>query len=100
VTDHPTAESVVQQLREAFEAGPYRYAIFDRDPTFGEEVVTFLEATGLKAKRLIREYVNYHQEDRIHDSLSKDTPTCRPFEPKPSAKATVISMPPPGRTAS
>jgi hypothetical protein len=49
VTDHPTAEWVVQQLREAFpEAGPYRYAIFDRDSTFTEEVVTFLEATGLK----------------------------------------------------
>jgi transposase InsO family protein len=29
VTEHPTAERVVQQLREAFpEAGPYRYAIF------------------------------------------------------------------------
>jgi putative transposase len=52
VTDHPTAEWVVQQLREAFpEAGLYRYAIFDRDSTFNEEVVTFLEATGLKAKR-------------------------------------------------
>jgi hypothetical protein len=52
VTDHQTADWVVQQLREAFpEAGPYRYAIFDRDSTFTEEVVTFLEATGLKAKR-------------------------------------------------
>jgi hypothetical protein len=52
VTDHPTAEWVVQQLREAFpEAGPYRYAIFDRDSTFNEEVVAFLEATGLKPKR-------------------------------------------------
>ena len=52
VTEHPTAEWVVQQLREAFpEAGPYRYAIFDRDSTFNEEVVTFLEATGLKVKR-------------------------------------------------
>jgi putative transposase len=30
VTEHPTAEWVVQQLRAAFpEAGPYRYAIFD-----------------------------------------------------------------------
>jgi putative transposase len=46
VTDHPTAEWVVQQLREAFpEAVPYRYAIFDRDSMFSEEVVTFLEAT-------------------------------------------------------
>jgi putative transposase len=52
VTEHPTAEWVVQQLREAFpEAGRYRYAIFDRDSTFHEDVVTFLEATGLKVKR-------------------------------------------------
>jgi putative transposase len=52
VTDHPTAEWVVQQLREAFpEAGAYRYAIFDRDSTFNEEVVAFLDATGLKPKR-------------------------------------------------
>jgi putative transposase len=52
VTRHPTAEWVVQQLREAFpEAGPYQYAIFDRDSTFNDEVVTFLRATGLKPKR-------------------------------------------------
>ncbi|MGA3242029.1 MAG: integrase core domain-containing protein [Bryobacteraceae bacterium] len=52
VTDHPTAEWVVQQLRDAFpEAGPYRYAIFDRDSMFNGEVVAFLEATGLKPKR-------------------------------------------------
>jgi len=131
VTYHPTAEWVVQQLREAFpEAGPYRYAIFDRDSTFNDEVVTFLKATGLKPKRtgveapwqngiaerwvgscrremldhvialneqhlrrLIRDYVNYHHEDRIHDSLGKDTPRRRPVEPKPSAKAAVISLP-------
>ena len=118
VTRHPTAEWVVQQLREAFpEAGAYRYAIFDRDSTFNDEVVTFLRATGLKPKRtsvqapwqngiaerwvgscrreildhvialnephlrrLIRDYVNYHHEDRIHDSLSKDTPIGRPTE--------------------
>ena len=35
ITRHPTAESVVQQLREAFpEAGPYRYAILDHDLKF------------------------------------------------------------------
>jgi putative transposase len=33
------------------EASPYRYAIFDRDSTFNEDVVTILEATGLKPKR-------------------------------------------------
>jgi transposase InsO family protein len=131
VTRCPTAEWIVQQLREAFpEAGPYRYAIFDRDSTFNDEVVTFLKATGLKPKRtsvrspwqngiaerwvgscrreildhiialnephlrrLIRDYVNYYHEDRIHGSLSKDTPNRRTVESKPAAKASVISMP-------
>jgi transposase InsO family protein len=131
VTRHPTAEWVVQQLREAFpEAGPYRYAIFDRDSTFNDEVVTFLKATGLKPKRtsvqapwqngiaerwvgscrreildhvialnekhlrrLLRDYVSYHHEDRIHDSLEKDTPNTRPVEQKPTANPTVISIP-------
>jgi putative transposase len=41
--------------------------------------------------RLIRNYVNYYHEDRIHDSLNKDTPNGRPGEQKPSLKATVIS---------
>jgi putative transposase len=52
VTRHPTAEWVVQQLREAFpEAGLYRYVILDRDSKFGGEVVAFLKATGLKPTR-------------------------------------------------
>jgi hypothetical protein len=131
VTYHPTAEWVVQQLREAFpEAGPYRYVIFDHDSIFNDDVVTFLKATGLKPKRtsvqapwqngiaerwvgscrreildhvialnephlrrLIREYVSYHHEDRTQDSLEKDTPNRRPVEPMPSANTTVISIP-------
>ena len=44
-------------------------------------------------RRLIRDDVNYHHEDRIHASLEKDTPNRRTVEPKPVAKATVISMP-------
>ncbi len=52
VTRHPTAEWVVQQLRETFsEAGPYRYAILDRDSKFDAEVIAFLKATGLEPKR-------------------------------------------------
>jgi putative transposase len=52
VTRHPTADWVVQQLREAFpEAGPYRYVILDRDSKFEADVITFLKATGLKPKR-------------------------------------------------
>lgn len=43
VTHHPTAECVVQQLREAFpEAGPYRYVILDHDSKFNADVIVFL----------------------------------------------------------
>jgi hypothetical protein len=52
VTRHPTAEWVLQQLREAFpEAAPYRYVILDRDSKFDAEVIKFLKATGLGPKR-------------------------------------------------
>jgi putative transposase len=44
-------------------------------------------------RRLIRDYVKYHHEDRTHDSLRKDTPNKRPVVQRPSASATVISMP-------
>jgi hypothetical protein len=35
--------------------------------------------------------VSYYHQDRIHDSLEKDTPNRRPVEPKPSPDAVVIS---------
>jgi putative transposase len=41
-------------------------------------------------RRLIRDYVNYHHDDRIHDSLDKDTPNRRPVESKPSPAATAF----------
>ena len=44
-------------------------------------------------RRLIRDYVNYHHEDRVHDSLEKDTLNQRPMEQKAGAAATVISLP-------
>ena len=129
VTRHPTAEWVVQQLRETFpDTGPYRYVILDRDSKFDQDVMAFLQATGLQPKqtsvqapwqnglaerwvgscrreildhvialseqhlrRIIRDYVKYHHEDRIHDSLNKDTPNQRPVEQRPSATASVIA---------
>jgi len=42
-------------------------------------------------RRLIRDYVSYFHEDRIHDSLGKDTPNRRPIQIKPCAEATVVS---------
>jgi putative transposase len=131
VTRHPTADWVVQQLREAFpEAGAYRYVILDRDSKFDADVMTFLKATGLKPKRtsiqspwqngtaerwvgscrreildrvialderhllrLMRDYIGYYHQDRVHDSLGKDAPERRAIEPKPAASANVTSMP-------
>jgi putative transposase len=130
VTQHPTSEWVLQQLREAFpESGPYRYVILDRDTKFDSGVIAFLKATGLKPKRtsiqspwqngiaerwvgscrreildhvialnemhlrrILREYVTYYHEDRIHDSLAKDPPLARPIEKKTEGAA-VFSTP-------
>ena len=130
VTQHPTAEWIVQQLREAFpESCRYRYVILDRDSKVDAEVMAFLKAAGLEPKRtsaqapwqngvaerwigscrreildhiialneehlrrVMRDYVNYHQEDGLHDSLEKDAPNRRPVEQRPEANATVISM--------
>jgi Integrase core domain len=51
--------------------------------------------------RLIRAYVAYYHQDRIHDALGKDAPNRRAVEPKPStAPATVISMRARGRPSS
>jgi hypothetical protein len=44
-------------------------------------------------RRLIREYVSYYHQDRIHDSPEKDTPHRRPVEQRPCANATLISIP-------
>ena len=52
VTRHPTADWVVQQLREAFpDSALYRYAILDHDSKFDADVMAFLKATGLQPKR-------------------------------------------------
>ena len=44
-------------------------------------------------RRLIRDYVTFYHDDRIHDSLNKDTPGRRPVELRPSPFATVTSSP-------
>jgi hypothetical protein len=47
----------------------------------------------LYLRRVRRDYVNYHHDDRIHDALEKDTPNRRPVEQKPNANSIAISMP-------
>jgi putative transposase len=41
----------------------------------------------LHLRRLIRDYISYYHEDRIHDSLEKDTPAMRPVAFKPNQPA-------------
>jgi transposase InsO family protein len=52
ITSHPTAEWVLQQLRETFsDTRTYRYVILDHDSKFDGTVIAFLRCTGLKPKR-------------------------------------------------
>jgi len=44
-------------------------------------------------RRLLSEYISYYHQDRVHDSLGKDTPNSRAIERRPAASATVIGMP-------
>jgi putative transposase len=44
-------------------------------------------------RRLIRDYVACYHDDRIHDSLNKDTPNRRDVECKPSPSAQVTASP-------
>jgi len=40
----------------------------------------------------LREYTKYHQEDRLHGSLDKDTPNQRKVEPRPGVNTEVTSL--------
>ena len=41
---------------------------------------------------VLREYVRYHHDDRLHDSLAKDAPNGRAVEQRPGVNAKVLSM--------
>ena len=44
-------------------------------------------------RRVLREYVAYHHEDRTHCGLGKQTPMGRDVQGKPSAGAKLIALP-------
>jgi len=44
-------------------------------------------------RRLVRDYLEYYHDDRIHDALKKETPTLRVVEPRPRGTAKVVGMP-------
>jgi putative transposase len=43
--------------------------------------------------RLLRDYLEYYHDDRIHDALKKETPTLRVVQRRPSGTAKVVGMP-------
>ena len=50
VTTHPTAEWVMQQLRETFsDADHHRFVIMDRDSKFSSEVIELLDSSDIRA---------------------------------------------------
>lgn len=130
-TEHPTAQWIVQQLREAFpEDSAPKYLMLDRDGKFSGEVARTLECLGSKLiqtayhspwqngvaerwvgtcrrelldhvivlnqfhlRRLVREFICYYHEDRVHDALNQETPTGRVLERRPNDAARVVGMP-------
>ena len=44
-------------------------------------------------RRLLRDYLEYYHDDRIHDALKKETPTLRPVERRPKGTAKVVGRP-------
>jgi transposase InsO family protein len=44
-------------------------------------------------RRLIRDYIHYYHQDRIHDSLGKDTPGRRAIEPRRVTGSKVVAIP-------
>ena len=42
-------------------------------------------------RRLLRDYVTYYHQDRVHNALEKDTPNTRPIENRTAENAIVAS---------
>lgn len=131
ITEHPTAEWVIQQLKDAFpfESAP-KYLIFDRDSIFSARVKQFITDMGTRPKvtgykcpwqngvaeryvlsvredalnrmvifnekqlqDLMRQYVEYYNNDRCHLSVGRNSPNGREIQKKPFGPARVISFP-------
>jgi putative transposase len=61
-----------------------------RHPQLLDHVIVINEA---HLRRLLRDYVAYYHNDRIHDSLEKDSPEPREASNKPAHSANLISFP-------
>jgi len=130
VTASPTANWVIQKLRETFPDEPtHRFLIYDNDSIFSAAVTHAIKSFGIDPKRtafrspwqngtaerfvgsirrelldhivvlneehlrrLLREYVDYYNDERVHTSIG-DAPNYRAVESRPSDRAKVIGFP-------
>ncbi|MBT4642189.1 MAG: transposase [Deltaproteobacteria bacterium] len=131
MTNHPSAQWVIQQLRDAFPFDQVpKYLIMDRDKIFSPRVKGFLErqlginpkVTSYKSpwqngiaerfvlsarsdllnhiiifnedhlRWLMKEYVEYYNNDRCHLSLGRDSPLGREIQERPSESCKVKSI--------
>jgi putative transposase len=56
----------------------------------GEALIVLNES---HRRRLVRDYIGYDHDDRIHDALQKETPGLRIVERRPRGTAKVVSAP-------
>jgi len=130
VTSNPTAQWVIQQLRETFPGElSHGYLIYDNDAIFSAAVTNAIEQFQIGPKRtafrspwqngtaerwvgsvrrelldhvivlnehhlrrLLREYVDYYNTERVHTEL-QDSPVGRPVKARPSPGAIVVGLP-------
>ncbi len=131
ITEHPTSEWVIQQLKDAFpfESAP-KYLIFDRDSIFSARVKQFITDMGTRPKvtgykcpwqngvaeryvlsvrdeafnrmvifneqqlqDLMKQYVEYYNNERCHLSVDRDSPTGREVQYKPFGSTKVVFLP-------
>jgi putative transposase len=85
VTEHPTEQWTMQQIREAFpwEQAP-RYLIRDRDAIFGKGVIAITKGMGVeevvtapRSPWQLHSYFDYYARSRTRLALAKDTPERR-----------------------
>jgi integrase-like protein len=55
-----------------------------------EHVIVLSES---HVRRLVRAYLQYYHEDRVHDALNKETPAGRVLEPRQTDAARVVGEP-------
>jgi hypothetical protein len=58
-----------------------------------QEILQVVVLNESHAHRLIRDYISYCHEDRVHDSLEKDTTATRAVSNKPDPLANLILFP-------